>query len=173
MTNIFRVFVAVSMLFATAAATSAQTQSLNQNQDPAAIVTGIYKKASAGKGESGGQFLWLKEKDRSRTMSKSLVALWAKAEKHEKPGEIGAIDFDPVTNSQDPHVRFFDVKTEKQDDTTATIAASFGVHRSEPPMTVRYDFVREGYLWKIDNIRGEVEKTPWSVREMLTEFLKN
>ncbi len=40
-------------------------------------------------------------------------------------------------------------------------------------MTVRYDFVREGNLWKIDNIRGAVEKTPWSVREMLTEFLKN
>ncbi len=64
-------------------------------------------------------------------MSKSLIALWAKAEKHEKPGEMGAIDFDPVTNSQDPLVRFFEVKTEKQDDAMATVAASFGVQRNE------------------------------------------
>ena len=106
-------------------------------------------------------------------MSKSLVALWAKADKREKPGEMGAIDFDPVTSSQDPHVRFFDVKTEKQDDTTATVAASFGVHRKEPPLVVRYDFVREGNQWKIDNIHGDVKKKPWSVREILTEFLKN
>lgn len=169
MAKIIRFLVVVSLLFATAVSASAQTQ----GQDPAAIVTGIYKKASAGKGESGGQFLWLKAKDRPRSMSKSLIALWAKADKHEKPGEMGAIDFDPVTNSQDPRVRFFDVKTEKQDDTTATVAASFGVQRNEPPLVVRYDFVREGNHWKIDNIRGEVEKTPWSVREMLAEFLKN
>lgn len=169
MVKLVRFLLAAGLLFATAVSVSAQ----NQAQDPAAIVTGIYKKAAAGKGDSGGQFLWLKARDRSKTMSKSLIALWAKAEKAEKPGEMGAIDFDPVTNSQDPQVRFFDVKTEKQDDTTATVAASFGVQRKEPPITVRYDFVREGNLWKIDNIRGEVEKTPWSVREMLTEFLKN
>ncbi len=106
-------------------------------------------------------------------MSKSLVALWAKADKQEKPGEMGAIEFDPITNSQDPHVRFFDVKTEKQDDTTATVAASFGVQRKEPPLVVRYDFVREGNQWKIDDIRGEVEKKPLVSPEILTEFLKN
>ena len=167
--KIIRFFLVIGTLLASAVAAPAQPQ----GQDPAAFVTGIYKKASAGKGESGGEFLWLNAKDRPRSMSKSLVALWAKVDKREKPGEIGAIAFDPVTNSQDPLVRFFEVKTEKQDDTTATVAASFGVQRKEPPLIVRYDFVREGNQWKIDDIRGEVEKTPWSVREMLTEFLKN
>ncbi len=169
MAKIAPFFMAVGLLFTMAVSASAQTQ----GQDPAAIVTVIYQKVSAGKGDSGGQFLWLKAKDRARTMSKSLLALWAKADKHEKPGEMGPIDFDPVTNSQDPQVRFFDVKTEKQSDTTATVAATFGARRNEPTVTVRYDFVHEGKLWKIDDIRGEVEKTPWSVRAMLTEFLKN
>lgn len=169
MSIIIRFFVTIGVLLAPAIPVTAQTPS----QDPATIVTGIYKKASAGKGDSGGQFLWLNAKDRPRSMSKSLVTLWAKADKQEKPGEMGAIDFDPVTNSQDPRVRFFEVKTEKQDDTTATVAASFGVQRKEPPLIVRYDFVHEGNRWKIDDIRGEVEKTPWSIREMLTEFLKN
>ena len=169
MTKIIRFFAVIGVLFASTITASAQTQ----GQEPAAIVTSIYKKASAGKGDSGGEFLWLKAKDRARSMSKSLSALWAKVEKKEKPGEMGAIAFDPVTNSQDPLVRFFDVKTEKQDDTTAAVAASFGSQRNEPPQIVRYDFVREGNQWKIDDIRGEVEKMPWSVREMLTEFLKN
>ena len=169
MTKIVRFFAVIGVLFASAIAASAQTQ----GQEPAAIVTSIYKKASAGNGESGGHFLWLKAKDRPRSMSKSLVALWAKADKHERPGEMGAIDFDPVTSSQDPRVRFFDVKTEKQDDTTTTVAASFGVQRKEPPLVVRYDFVREGNQWKIDNIRGDVEKKPWSIRAKLTLFLKH
>ena len=169
MTKIIRLFVFFGALLASAVAASAQPQ----GQEPAAIVAGIYKKASAGKGDSGGEFLYLKARDRTRSMSKSLSALWAKAEKKEQPGELGAIQFDPVTNSQDPLVRFFDVKTEKQDDATATVAASFGSQRNEPPQIVRYDFVREGNQWKIDDIRGEVEKTPWSVREMLGEFLKN
>ena len=120
MTKIIRFFAVIGVFFASAIAASAQTQ----GQEPAAIVTSIYKKASAGKGDSGGEFLWLKAKDRARSMSKSLSALWAKVEKKEKPGEMGAIAFDPVTNSQDPLVRFFDVKTEKQDDTTAAVAAA-------------------------------------------------
>ncbi len=169
MAKISRLFMAAGLFIAMAVSASAQTV----GQDPAAIITAIYKKASAGKGDGGGQFLWFKAADRSRTMSKSLLALWAKAEKREKPGEIGAIDFDPVTNSQDPLVRFFDIKTEKQNETTATVAAIFGAQRNEPAQTVRYDFLREGKLWKIDDIRGEVDKTPWSVRGMLTEFLKN
>lgn len=173
MSKIIRFFVVIGALLAPAMSAPAQTQ----GQDPAAIVTGIYKKASAGKGDSGGQFLWLKAKDRTRSMSKSLSALWAKADKHEKPGELGAIEFDPVTNSQDPSVRSFAVKTEKQDDNTATVATTFGAQpghvRKQPTDTVRYDFVREDGRWKIDDIRGEVEKTPWSVRKMLTEFLKH
>jgi hypothetical protein len=167
MTKIIRLFVVFGALLASVVAATAQ------RQEPAEIVTGIYKKASAGEGDSGGKFLWLKAKDRTRSMSKSLSALWAKADKQRQPGELGAMEFDPVTNSQDPQVRSFDVKTEKQDDTTATVAATFWSQRKEPPMTVRYDFVREGNQWKIDDIRGAVEKTPWSVWKMLTEFLKN
>jgi hypothetical protein len=54
MSIIVRFFMAIGVLLAPAIPANAQTQ----GQDPATIVTGIYKKASAGKGDSGGQFLF-------------------------------------------------------------------------------------------------------------------
>jgi hypothetical protein len=38
---------------------------------------------------------------------------------------------------------------------------------------VRYDFVRDGGHWKIDDIRGATDGKPWSVRGLLTYSLKN
>jgi hypothetical protein len=38
--------------------------------------------------------------------------------------------------------------------------------------TVHYDFVREGGQWKIDDIRGTAEGTPWSMREILVRILE-
>jgi hypothetical protein len=50
-------------------------------------------------------------------------------------------------------------------------------HRAErkhaADQVVRYDFVHEGDKWKIDDIRGAVDGTPWSVRELLTQYLKD
>jgi hypothetical protein len=39
--------------------------------------------------------------------------------------------------------------------------------------SIRYDFVRDGAQWKIDDIRGAEDSKPWSIREMLNESLKN
>ena len=38
--------------------------------------------------------------------------------------------------------------------------------------TVRYDFVREAGQWKIDDIKGAVDGTAWSVRALLAASLK-
>jgi len=37
---------------------------------------------------------------------------------------------------------------------------------------VRYDFVREPGGWKIDDFRGAVDGKPWSVRQLLVNYLK-
>jgi hypothetical protein len=38
---------------------------------------------------------------------------------------------------------------------------------------IRYDFVRDGGHWKIDNIRGTEDGKQWSLRGMLSESLKS
>ena len=137
--------------------------------DPAALITAIYKRAAAGKGDSGGQFVWLRTKSRPRWLSASLIKLWAAADAKVAPGDMGPPGFDPVTNSQDPMVRAFAVKVEKADGKTATVAATFRSHNAKS-ITVRYDLLRERGAWKIDDIRGTVDGQAWSVRQMLRDF---
>ena len=144
--------------------------------DPVAIVTAIYQKAAKGKGESGGQFLWLDPKVRPRTFSRSLVALWAKAEAATPEGDIGPVDFDPVTNSQDPGVKSFSVVSEKQTAEKATVAVTMtetvAQRSAATDRTVRYDFVREEGRWKIDDIRSTADGRPWSLRKILSESIE-
>ena len=154
---------------------------------PEAVIAAIYKRVAAGKGESGGQFVWLEKKDRARYLSASLAALWNAEDAKTPPGDEGPPGFDPVSDSQDPKVRNASVTLEKSDAGRATVAASFdswspGSTREEqernPPdpkarLTVRYDMVRERGLWRIDDIRGGPADKPWSIRAIIKGFNGN
>jgi hypothetical protein len=145
--------------------------------DPAGIITGIYTRAAQGKGDGGGNFVVGNKIARSKYLSKSLAALWARADSRTRKGEVGPIDFDPVTNSQDPDVKSFKVVAGKQEAEKATVAVTIEGHqgpRGKPAdQTVRYDFVREDGQWKIDDIKGFADGRPWGVRGMLAASLKN
>ena len=80
-----------------------------------------------------------------------------------------------MTNSQEPDVKSFTVASEKSDTAGATIAVTITGRASRKPadQTMRYDFVRDGTAWKIDDINGASDGEPWSIRGMLAEFLKN
>ena len=145
--------------------------------DPAAIVNAIYTRAAKGKGDGGGAFIIENKAAKTKYLSKSLVALWAKADAHTPKGDVGPIDFDPVTNSQEPDVKSFKVTVEKQDADKATIVVVFD-GRNTPPRkpadrTIRYEFARDGAEWKIDDIKGASDGEPWSIRGMLAASLKN
>jgi hypothetical protein len=91
----------------------------------------------------------------------------------------GPVGFDPVTNSQDPDVKSFNVLAEKQEtDKTdkAVIAVTIDGHQGPRPKaadrTIRYDFVREASGWKIGEIKGAVDGEAWSLRAIITDFLK-
>ena len=92
-------------------------------------------------------------------------------------GDLAPVDFDPVTNSQDPDLKSFKVATEKLDADKASIAVTLEGHRGkrEKPAdaVIRYDFVREVGGWKIDDIKGSGDGEAWSIRAMLTDSLKN
>jgi hypothetical protein len=158
-----------------AGVTPALAQALAQT-DPAAILTAIYTRATKGKGDGGGAFVIENKAAKAKYLSKALVALWAKADAHTPKGDVGPIDFDPVTNSQEPDVKSFKVDAEKMEADKATIAVTITGHRNDrkpADQTVRYDFVREADSWKIDDIKGSSDGEAWSIRKMLTDALKS
>jgi hypothetical protein len=146
--------------------------------DPAGILTAIYTRVAKGKGDGGGTFVIQTKASRTKYLSNALVALWAKADARTRKGDGGPVDFDPVTNSQDPDVKSFKVVAEKQGADKATIAVTIESHQREARAnpadnTIRYDFVREAGQWKIDDIKGAVDGGPWSVRALLVDSLKH
>jgi hypothetical protein len=143
--------------------------------DPVAILTAIYTRAAKGKGDGGAAFVIENKAAKAKYLSKSLIALWAKADAHTPKGDVGPIDFDPVTNSQDPDVKSFKVAAEKLEADKATVAVTITGQQSRKTAAddvVHYDFVREGNAWKIDDIKGSADGEAWSIRAMLEESLK-
>ena len=144
--------------------------------DPASILTAIYIRAAKGKGDGGAAFVTENKAAKAKYLSKALVALWAKADAHTPKGDVGPIDFDPITNSQDPDVKSFKVDAEKTEADKATFAVTINGHRNDrkpDDQIVRYDFVREAGSWKIDDIKGSSDGEAWSVRKMLADSLKH
>jgi hypothetical protein len=166
-------FTATAALFATL--TRQALAAPPSPNDPQGIVTAIYTRAAKGKGDGGGAFVIENKAAKAKYLSKSLIELWAKADAHTPKGDIGPIDFDPVTNSQEPYVKSFRVTTEKMETDKAVIAVTITGHsaRKAADQTLRYDFVRDGADWKIDDIQGASDGEPWSIRGMLAESLKN
>lgn len=158
------------------AASSALAQA-PESADPVAILTAIYTRAAGGKGDSGGAFIIANKAARSKYLSKSLVALWTKADARTPKGDVGPVDFDPVTNSQDPDVASFKITPDKMEPDKATVSVSFKGHhterKNEADHVIRYDFVREQDTWKIDDIKGTVDGEAWSIRTLLGNSLKS
>src|ERR1700722_10976216 len=145
--------------------------------DPVKIVNAIYARAAKGKGDGGGGFIIENKAAKAKYLSKALVALWAKADAHTPKGDVGPVDFDPVTNSQEPDVKSFTATAEQREADKAVIAVTIagrGAPRAKPAdNTIRYNFVHDGRQWKIDDISGASDGEAWSIRAMLTNSLKN
>ena len=143
--------------------------------DPVAIINAIYARAAKGKGDGGGTFIIENKAAKAKYLSKSLIELWAKANAHTPKGDVPPIDFDPVTNSQEPDVKSFKVVAEKQEADKAVIAVTITGHLLRFKVsdnTIRYDLVREDGKWKIDDISGTIDGEAWSIRGLLNESLK-
>ena len=144
--------------------------------DPLAIVNAIYARVIKGKGNGGGGFVIENKAAKAKYLSKSLVKLWAAADAHTPKGDVGPVDFDPVTNSQQPDIKSFDAEAEKLEPTKAVIAVTIASHNPLPirqaDNVIRYNFVREDKQWKIDDISGSSAGEAWSIRDLLTNSLK-
>ncbi|MDR2874745.1 MAG: YbjP/YqhG family protein [Methylobacillus sp.] len=164
-------FLIAALLFAAPLAANAAPP---PSDDPVAIVNAIYARAVAGKSGGGGWFVFENKTARAKYLSKSLNALWDKSEKLVEKGDIGAIDFDPVTNGQDSDIKSFKVVTEKTEADKTIVAATFVGLYSSSKTTVHYVMVREAGGWKIDEMyeRDNKGDEGWSLRELHTDFIK-
>ncbi|MBK8599110.1 MAG: DUF3828 domain-containing protein [Holophagales bacterium] len=148
-----------------------------QPAGPEALVTAVYRRIVADGGEAGGQFFWGDPKVRGKSFSRELLDLWERAAELQDKNDdgVGAVDWDPVTASQDPMVKSFTTKVERSDATSATVAVTLVDGRGRRAVAadevVRWDLVRESGAWKVGDIRGSVDGKPWSVRASLKAYI--
>ena len=141
-------------------------------------MTAIYTRAAKGKGDGGGKFVIENKAAKAKYLSKSLVALWAKADARTRKGDSGPFDFDPVTNSQDPDVKSFKVAAEKQEADKATVAVTIEGHQARPAPTrptrpSATTLSGRPASGRSTTSRAAVDGSPWSVRAMLAASLKS
>ena len=167
-----RLLLAALLLLPALAAYSAPAPS------PTTPITAIYQRIvgtydAKRRNTDNGFFIWRDDKSRRQHFSARTAKLWRDADRLTPKGDQGPLGFDPVTNSQDPLVRAFDVAVEKDDGGTATvvvhIADAPGPIAVTPATTIRYDMVRENGRWLIDDIRGAID-SEWSVRQILGNY---
>jgi hypothetical protein len=125
---------------------------------------------------------WLHRAKRGAWLSRDLAAIWSRCDARaaQSKDEIGALDFDIATNSQLSWDSFkgFAVSVVSRDDGRVVVDVRLkpGAN-TEPPKfdsdnVIRYDLVREGGAWKIDDVHSTVDGAPWSLRKLLEDYLK-
>jgi hypothetical protein len=126
---------------------------------PVEILTGIYKEAVKGNTAN-----WLDPNRRGKFLSRSLAALWAKADKKDPDDPF---DWDLTTDTNGLDLQDFVITTKSRTDSAAVLAVKL-IYRKPyvlkgPPRVVTYDFIREDGRWRIDGMHG----LDWSVRDLL------
>lgn len=134
---------------------------------PEALVRALYE-AHMPSITGTAQPLQVNEELWPRFFTRSLITLWRKANLRTPKGEVGPVDFDPFTASQDPEVKALRLSLEEGDGvgTKATVLARFQQHGRET--RVAYTLLRSGETWRIDDVVPLVDGKPWSLRRALS-----
>jgi hypothetical protein len=133
---------------------------------PRDIIETLYSQAEAKKG--GWDSPLLKSSVRGHVFSKALLRAWNAADARNRKGDVGWLDFDIMSNSQDPSVNGLRINVAGASATSSMVAAAFRFDTDPKSEVTRvfYDFVLEDGTWKIDDIRGGTGGDQWSVRKM-------
>ena len=141
---------------------------------PAEVLAAIYRRAAAGKGDSGGQFIWFNRKDRRTHFTRRTADLWERAEKATAKGDQAPPGFDPVTSSQDPDLKSFEFVSEEDGAERARILVRLTSRQEpgKPYASLRYELQRESGRWMIDDIANTTAgEEAWSLRKLLETHL--
>lgn len=134
-------------------------------EEPRDVVAKIYEKARAGLRKKNPESPFFSRSIRETFFSKGFDLLITTAETKAAHAGEAALDFDPVSASQDAEIQKVTLKTDLLEPGKAVVSASFSNHGQ--PTVVTYDFVKEDGLWKVNDIKGTTEKEAWSVRKIL------
>ena len=137
-----------------------------EERPPKDIVVEIYHIAAGPKGDYQTPSAF-DDKQVRKNFTKSLLAAQKAMDMRSKKLNEPILDFDPVTNSQDPSVRNLSVDVESADAAKTIVAAGFDSEGAKARNVVRYVFVREGAAWKLDDIRGDNGDDKWDLRELM------
>ena len=133
-----------------------------------AFISAIYKRTVK---EGGGDFVYGEAADRPHYLTKSIVALWAKADAATPEGDEGPGGFDFLTDTNGMTIASFRAAPEKRDATSARIAVTLGYKEKDAlhkgPPVLHYDILIEDGAWKIDDIHAK----GWELRKLLTDFI--
>lgn len=146
-----------------------------QADTPEAFLAAIYGRVTAGDGTGGGA-PFTDKAGRAKVFVRDLVKIWDKADDEaEKTGEIGPIEFDPFTDSQDPQVRRFAVKTLGAAGEEAKLAVSLFRDRKakageKPQVVLEFTLKREAGAWRIADIARKGGEMPWTLQEIFASY---
>ena len=146
------------VLLAAAAAVPMAARAAGESS-PADVTTAIYHIYAGPKGDY--QTGNLDDKRVAVYLSKSLRAALKAMDARSKKLNEPILDFDPVTDSQDPEVEKLTIAPEGDAAATATFFSGDVKH------VVRYSFVREGDAWKVDDISGGGGGDAWDLRDVI------
>ena len=126
---------------------------------PTDVVTGIYRIYAGPKGDYQAGSI---EDKRiavlfTTSLRKALAAMNARSRKSNEP----ILDFDPVTDSQDPQVERLSIVAESDSVVAATFFSAAVKH------VVKYDFKPEGGGLRIDDISGGSGADAWDLRRII------
>ena len=126
---------------------------------PTDVVTGIYRIYAGPKGDYQAGSI---EDKRiavlfTTSLRKALAAMNARSRKSNEP----ILDFDPVTDSQDPQVERLSIAAESDSVVAATFFSGAVKH------VVKYDFKPEGGGFRIDDISGGSGADAWDLRRII------
>ena len=93
----------------------------------------------------------------SKSLRAALKAMDARSKKLNEP----ILDFDPVTDSQDPQVEKLTIAAEGDAAAIATFYSGDVKH------VIRYSFVREDGAWKVDDIAGGAGDETFDLRDII------
>ena len=128
-------------------------------ETPVDIVTTIYRIYAGPKGDYGqvsfddariAVFF-------TRSLRAAMKAMYARSKKNDEP----ILDFDPVTDLQDPMVQRLSIASESENVVAATFFSGDDKH------VVRYVFARESGAWKVDDISGGDGDGKWDLRDII------
>ena len=133
---------------------------------PAVLISEVYGVAGPSGHYQQPLAIFVEASLRERYLSKRLRTALDEMDKRTPEGDVSNMDFDVVSDSQDPDVHDLTIATESESPGKAVVVADFKSHEDTEHTVLRYDLVLEDGAWKIHNVAAS-GKSHWRVSEII------